>query len=384
MSPDPDLNINTMTLIYLSIAGLALLALYRLLPKLQDERQRKLLWSSVRRALRWEFWPMWLFYIPVVVYIIGLVIRYRGLTFTAANPGLPGGGFIGEKKSFGLEKLRRHQADFVADFEVIPLTLEPTARMEQALAFMARKQLDFPVILKPDYGQRGIGVQVIRDQDAMRAYLQQADFDTIIQTHVGGEEFGVFYVRLPQSEQGFIFSITHKCFPTLTGDGHSTLEQLILNNPRTHYMARFLLTSHADQLTRVLAAGERFQTVEIGSHCRGSLFLDGADRNTPALSAAIDSISKDLPGFFFGRYDIRTENEQDFVQGHNFKIIEVNGVTSEATHIYDPKYSVIDAYKTLFKQWHWAFKVGRQNIEQGCDTLSPAVLIHKVRTMNSE
>ena len=327
---------------------------------------------------------MSLFYIPVVIYIIGLVIRYRGLTFTAANPGLPGGGFIGEKKSFGLSKLQQQHADYIADFEIIPLDLAPAARIQQAHAFMARKQLDYPVILKPDYGQRGIGVKVIRNDEAMADYLHQADFDTIIQTHVAGEEFGVFYVRLPNEPQGYIFSTTHKCFPVLIGDGHRTLEQLILDHPRTHYMARFLLASHEQQLDRVLTPGEPFQTVEIGSHCRGSLFLDGNDRNTEALTQAIDDISKGLPGFFFGRYDIRTENEQDFIAGRNFKIIEVNGVTSEATHIYDPKFNVIDAYKTLFKQWQLAFKIGRQNIEQGHNTLSPITLIHKVRTMNSE
>src|SRR5213593_2397937 len=51
----------------------------------------------IRRWTRWEFWPAWLFYIPVAVNYLWLGIRYRGLIVpTAANPGMFSGGFVGE------------------------------------------------------------------------------------------------------------------------------------------------------------------------------------------------------------------------------------------------------------------------------------------------
>jgi hypothetical protein len=91
------------------------------------------------------------------------------------------------------------------------------------------------------------------------------------------------------------------------------------------------------------------------------VFLDGGWVKTEALEAAIDSISKSYDGFYFGRYDIRTPCVQDFQQGRNFKVIELNGVTSEATHIYDPKNSLWEAYRVMFAQWDIAFEIGAQN-----------------------
>lgn len=47
--------------------------------------------------------------------------------------------------------------------------------------------------------------------------------------------------------------------------------------------------------------------------------------------------------------------------GRNMKIVELNGVTSEATHIYDPKLGLFGAYRVLFQQWQIAFEIGDLN-----------------------
>ena len=326
---------------------------------------------------------MWLMYLPPGLYILGLVLRFRGLSFTAVNPALPGSGFIGEHKSLGLGLFEQADPEFVARFVLIADSLRVEERVAKAKAFMATEELDYPVVLKPDYGQRGLDVCVVRDATALEAYLSESTVDIIIQEHIGGVEFGVFYTRYPNAEKGSIFSITAKHFPVLHGDGISSLEQLILENPRTHYMARFLLDLHHDKLAMVLADGEAFQTVEIGSHCRGSLFLDGWDKLSPALEARIDTLCQQVPGFCFGRFDIRAEREQGFVDGSAFKILEVNGVTSEATHIYDPQNSVFYAWRILCKQWKLAFEIGAQQRSLGHKGLSLFELLAKVRTMNS-
>ncbi len=83
------------------------------------------------------------------------------------------------------------------------------------------------------------------------------------------------------------------------------------------------------------------------------------------MEDAIDEISRRFDGFYFGRFDIRTPCVADFKAGKNFKVIELNGVTSEATHIYDPRNSVFAAYKVLFEQWRIAFEIGAQNLKRG-------------------
>ncbi|MCI0349229.1 MAG: hypothetical protein L0Z53_07385, partial [Acidobacteriales bacterium] len=174
-------------------------------------------------------------------------------------------------------------------------------------------------------------------------------------------EFGVFYYRYPNASNGHIFSVTEKRFPCVTGNGKSSLERLILDDARAVCMARFYLNQLTQRLRDVPKAGESVQLVELGTHCRGAVFLDGSWVRTEALEAAIDRISKMYDGFCFGRYDIRTPCVEDFKQGRNFKVVELNGVTSEATHIYDPKNSLLKAYQVLFAQWRIAFEIGAQN-----------------------
>ena len=197
-------------------------------------RTKQLLISKFRRAIRWEFWPMSIFYIPVCIYILFLSFRYKGLTFLSVNPGMPMSGLIGERKATSLEQLKG--SVFLAQFIVLKYADDLSHRIELAYEFMQDSELSFPIVMKPDFGQRGLDVAVIRSNRELEAYLSSASGDVIIQEHVEGEEFGVFYYRLATESKGEIFSITEKTFPVLIGDGIKSLERLIMENPRTHYM----------------------------------------------------------------------------------------------------------------------------------------------------
>ena len=336
-------------------------------------RTKHIITSRIRRAIRWEFWPMSVFYIPIVAYIVFLTIRFRGLTFLSVNPGLPMSGLIGERKAKSLLSLT--DSPFLARFELIEENDSVDRRVELAQAVMQRLDTDFPVVLKPDFGQRGADVAVIRSVDEMHAYLTNTTTSVLVQEYIKGEEFGVFYMRYPVDDKSEIYSITEKTFPVVYGDGVSTLEMLMMSNPRTHFMAEYLLDLHAEKLDNVLEKGEAFKVVEIGSHCRGSVFLDGNHYISQELSDEIDKISRQIDGFHFGRYDIRVESSDLLRAGKDFKILEVNGVTSESTNVYDPKNSVIDAYKILFRQWRAAFEIGKQTIKLGADKVTISQLI---------
>lgn len=325
---------------------------------------------------------MWLLYIPVVFYIVGLVIRYRGLVFTASNPGLPGSGFIGENKSDSLLRLQQYSPQTTAKTLLVEQSLALDKKCQQCEQFMQEQGLSYPVILKPDFGQRGIDVTAVDDATALRDYLSTASFDTVMQEYVDGVEFGVFYVRQPDSANGDIFSITHKCFPSITGDGKHTVEQLISQHSRLHYMAAFLFEKHDNILHTIPADGTIVKLVTLGSHCRGSLFLEGEQYRTDILIKTIDHISKHINGFYFGRYDIRAESIEAFKRGE-YKVIEVNGVTSESTNMYDPRYRLIDAYRILFAQWRLAFEIGQKNVLKGHAPMNLKELVNKVKIMNT-
>ncbi|MEO8083973.1 MAG: hypothetical protein ABI780_09135 [Ardenticatenales bacterium] len=323
-----------------------------------------------RRWTRWEFWPSWAFYPPVVAWILWLGVKHRGMTtFTAANPGIPDGGFIGESKHAILLALAA-AGDVVARHRRIAPAADPAEREAELSAFMAEHGLDYPIVLKPDVGQRGQGVRIVRDADMAGAYLAAVDGPVIAQEFAPGQEFGVFYVRRPDEPHGRIFSITEKVLPTLVGDGVRTLDTLILADARAVCMARAYRAANAARLHDVPGAGEVVTLVEIGTHARGAIFRDGNWANTPALEAAIDRVSKTFEGFYIGRYDLRTPSVADFMAGVNFRIVELNGVTAEATDIYDARNSVRDAWRTLRRQWDHAFAIGAANRARGASVTS--------------
>ena len=367
-------------LIRAAVIAVLVFLLVRWSLQLATFRSRRLLIGRLRRLRHWEFWPMWLFYPPVVLYIIYLGVRFRSLTlFTSANPEIEASGFVGESKFEILTGLARDEASR----EYVPLTglLQGSApsRIDQAKRFMLEGSLHYPVALKPDVGERGFGVSIVRSESELSDYLLNSASDVIIQEYAPGHEFGVFYCRYPNEPNGRIFSITRKQFPVLSGDGKHTLETLILKDKRAVCLARSYFSAQKDKLLNVPQDGEMIQLIEIGTHSRGCIFLDGGELKTPALEAAIDCIAQGFKGFYFGRFDIRTPSITDFQSGTNFKIVELNGVTSEATSIYDPKNNLFAAYKVLFRQWRIAFEIGAENQRRGCAPTTLRQLFHLVR-----
>ncbi len=372
----------------------ALIALRVLAPLLTARGRRRFLarWGRVRR---WEFWPPWLFYLPVLAWGLWLAVRYRSLTvFTAANPAFPDGGLVGESKSEILGMIRDRArvartavvgeggagegggADDGADIEGNGLgagtepvqgadgggRAERRAR-EAALAGVAEVG-GFPVVVKPDVGERGAGVSVVRDEGELLERLAEAGERPIVQEYVPGEELGVFHYRIPGEDRGRIFGITGKRQPTVTGDGRRSIDDLVLAHAWLRCRRRVFARSLGAGMDRVPVAGETVVLEERGNHCHGCEFTDGGHLETPALAAAIDRMSRGIDGFFFGRYDIRGPTMED-IQAGRFKVIELNGVSSEATDIYDPDNTLRSAYAKLFRQWELAFRIGAANRARG-------------------
>ena len=317
----------------------------------------------VGRVHRWEFWPSWLFYFPMIPYLLWLSLRYRGLTtFTAANPGIPAGGVVDESKAQILAQLPER---FVADFTLIPQGTVP-ARLSTLEGIIQARHWKFPLFLKPDNGYRGASVKRIESALEARRYLESQPGPVVAQVaHPGPFEAGVFYYRLPNHSHGHIFSITDKHFSTLVGDGRHTVEELIWKHPRFFMQARVFLRRHHLIRHRVLTSGEALPLAVAGNHCQGTMFRDGSHLITPALESRMDEIAHHFAGFFFGRFDIRYSDPDAFMAGNDITIIELNGVTSESTNLYDPTWSIFRAYRTLAASWRLAFAIGSDNRKVG-------------------
>lgn len=350
-----------------SIVGLALLFVaLRWLPRAFAHPRMLSARVSLLRWTHWEFWPAWLFYLPVVARYLQLAFKHRSLTLpTATNPGIPTGGFVGESKFLTLQDLQSSSPEFTAETWFLPAGPVET-RTRLIRQFAAERAVDYPFILKPDVGQRGVGVKVMHGPDDLRRYLNQTTAPLVMQRFIPGPgELGVFYYRFPGASHGHIFAITEKIFPTIVGDGERTVEQLVWQEPRARFMAHTYLRRLSDRRNDVLPRGTTVRLVEAGNHAQGCIFRDGARFNTPALAASIDAVSQRLNGFFIGRYDLRFATEAEVLAGRGFKILELNGAAAEATSIYDAKNSLRTAYQTLFQQWGLVFAIGARQRDQG-------------------
>jgi hypothetical protein len=346
--------------------GVALFVGVQLLRRLFKNYDARRLANILTRWQHWEFWPAWMFYPPVAIYCVWLMVKYRGIGVpTAANPGIFSGGLVGESKMATLANLMATSLEYTAEAALISGD-SYEARLEALEQHRARLCLQFPFILKPDLGQRGAGIKLIRTLGQAENYLRQTSAPLVVQRYAPGpHEAGIFYYRFPSETRGRIFAITEKIFPVLVGDGKSTVAELIQNDARAKLIADTYLKRFAIRRNEILARGQILKLVESGNHAQGCIFRDGMRLNSPALEQCIDAISQKLEGFFIGRYDIRFGSEDDLRDGKNFQIIELNGAASEATSIYDARNSVWSAYRTLFAQWDLVFAIGAQNRQRG-------------------
>jgi hypothetical protein len=331
----------------------------------QLHRRRRLAYGAWRRTRDWEFWPTWVMVAPLVPWMVRCGLEAGELTaFTASNPGMPTGGLIGESKWQILEDLRRAAPDHLPAARLLRASDPPADRREAALAFYAA-QGGAPVVLKPDVGQRASGVVIARSAAVVARYATDVPVDTIAQAYAPGEEFGLFYLRMPGEDRGTLLSIGHKQVLCVTGDGRRDLERLILDDDRAVCLAALHFERLGPRLAEVPAAGARVPLLELGTHARGSIFVDGENLRTSALEQAVDRISRGVPGFHFGRYDVRA-TPADLREGR-FTILELNGVGADQAHVYDPRYGARDYWRTMRHHWQAAYRIGAANMAQGAE-----------------
>jgi carbamoylphosphate synthase large subunit len=163
---------------------------------------------------------------------------------------MPSDGVVGESKWAILSDMAAGSPDAVP-----PTVLLADNRVGAAKRFA--KTHGFPIVLKPEMGERGREVAIIRSNEALRSYIAANPSATLAQKYVGGLEFGVFFVRLPDETRGRVISVAHKQPLVVVGDGGRTLERLILDDARAVLLAHKHLRRHREQLHRVPDDGER-------------------------------------------------------------------------------------------------------------------------------
>ena len=307
-------------------------------------------WNKIKqhpkfiKTVNWEFWPTKSFWFPLWVYGPIMAIRSgHPCYFTAANPGIYTGG-LGFESKFKTIMLIPER------YRPKSIIISRNTNLDQLSTILDEANLKFPLIVKPDIGFRGVLVKKCNSIDEVKQHLTKNPIDFIIQDFIDAEsEFGILYYRLPGTKKGHITSITTKEFLFVEGNGRDSVKVLMQLSNRTILQIDRIEKSNPKLLKYIPKVGEKVSLGEIGNHSKGTTFLDGNHLISDALHDVFDTISPQIKGVFYGRFDIKAKNIKAVEQG-DFKIIEINGLFAEPTHIYDPNHSTyLKAVATILK-----------------------------------
>ena len=313
------------------------------------------------KLTHFEYWTWWMFYVPLLPYWLFQAIRTRSLTFfTNADPCIDYGGFFGESKMEILRQIPR---------EYLPKTIfiEKQTPLKNIVDKLIQEDLVYPIICKPDIGERGTQVEKLYSNYDLVKYLSEVQEDFIIQEFITYDiELGVLYYRYPDSLTGKVSSVTRKEFLSVSGDGKANVEQLMQQNTRARFQIDSMRKRLGDMgMNEVIKTGEKRILEPIGNHCRGTKFLDNNFLLNSLLDEVFDKIALTIDGFHYGRFDIKVKSIEDLFEGKNIRIMELNGVSSEPGHIYDPKNTLWAAYRDLARHWKIIANISIQQQRKG-------------------
>ena len=314
----------------------------------------------LHKITNWEYWSTFTIYLPLLP--VWLYCAYKARTllfFHGANPSIKYGGMAMESK--------KEIYDLIPE-SWIPKTVFASSEtsFQEILSELKSQTINFPIIVKPNIGLKGLGVAELKDSDELENYQNHNDCDFLIQEKIKYQnEVGIFYHRFPDEKTGKITGMVKKEFLSVTGNGKKTLRELVMENPRSAFQIKAIEQKMGSEMNKIVPENEEIILIPFGSHTRGAKFVDISSEVTENLAQKIDEICTEVNGFYFGRLDVMFENLELLQEGKNFKIIEINGAKSEPTHMYDPKHSLFFAWKEIAKHWKIMAEISRKNHESG-------------------
>ena len=241
-----------------------------------------------------------MFYVPNIPFAFYHAIKARSLVFyTAANPAIENSG-IGTESKFKTLQLFPEK--------YLPKTVfhKANSKIETTLNKIENLEINYPLILKPDIGFRGLLVKKIENKNDLINYINKYPIDILIQEFLTEEnECGIFYHRLPNESKGRITSITLKEFLHVVGDGKSTLKQLINNNNRVKIYLSLIKENPNINLEEIIQKDKKIKLSVIGNHSKGTRFINGNHLISKELEKTLDNLNNKINNWYYGRLDIK-------------------------------------------------------------------------------
>ena len=313
----------------------------------------------LQRFVNWEQWPFFVLYAPISAVWLWNIIRSRAVWFfTPSNPYLSFGGFEGEGK--------KEMYDLLPP-QLVPVTVYISKRLSfsELLRRVKLAGLQYPFVVKPDVGMKGILFRIIESEQQLKQYHERMPVRYIVQEKIDYPlEVSVFYYRYPWEEKGVISGFIHKELLHVQGDGKSNLKELVGNHPRARYRLEEMERRHGQSFQKVIPAGELYYLSFAGNHNRGARFTNMQEEVDEKMLSVFDQLSH-RTCFYYGRYDIKAASIEDLKQGKQFSILEYNGAGAEPNHIYDCGMSLLQAYGIILHHWKALYRISRYNAKHG-------------------
>jgi hypothetical protein len=310
-------------------------------------------------------------FVPVLpVYMYGVLRTGRLLYFTAVNPSIYMGGFFGEQKDDILHLIpEKYKA------KSLLITSKLTEREAQTV--LSQQNINLPVVLKPNVGERGNGVCIVNSCTEISNYFAHYG-EFLIQEYIDYPlELGVLYSRAANEEKGAVSSITEKAFLSVVGDGQSTVLDLLDQDSRGRIYVDLIRNSYPEQVNIIPPKNEKHIVHKIGNHCKGTRFINANKHISEELNEVFTDISNQISGFHYGRFDLKVPSYEHLLSGRDLKIFELNGVSSEPGHVYDYPH-VLKAYWNIGKHWIRIVKIARVNIKKGVETTPLSLFLAQI------
>lgn len=284
----------------------------------------------------------------------------------AVNPALSGfSGLMGMSK---MEVNRRLNEEFRPRnlfFDKLPKSREI---LENFFKEKYSEKLNYPVIFKPNIGERASGVNFVREDQideflAKNQNLQNIIFEEFVATNL---EFGLSWIRDPKTEVIEIVSLVKKNTPRVMGDGKTTLRDLIISKSADLFLDKSretkILAGFSDtELDKKIIVEKNI--VRTASVSYGTSFtkkpLNSAQNKK--LISLISEFLNNFAGIYAGRFDIKANNLDELLAG-KCSILEMNGVGGTPLEIYDAALSIEEKYKVLFDYFSRVLVIADANI----------------------
>jgi hypothetical protein len=280
--------------------------------------------------------------------------------FTAANPTLTFGGYEGESK------MEMYNLLPAGTFPTSLLVTPEKSDLEVELLFKSAK-LSLPVAVKPDVGRMGLMFRKINSIAELLAYHKHAKVNYVLQEFINLPlEVSVFYYRFPDQEKGIITGFVKKERLSITGDGVSTLHDLMLKYPRLQFRLEEMKVKHAASLHHIIQRGKIFILSDALNLSRGGRLISLENEKDERLLKVFDALSH-TGRFYFGRYDIKCSSIDDLKKGKNYSILEFNGSGAEPHHVYGNGNTFLQAIAILLGHWKILYKISVENKKRGID-----------------